>query len=100
MYIKTKALVSPANWRELNLSLKVKGDEMTREEHLAWCKERALEYVDRNDLDNALVSMLSDLGKHEETENHIAIQLGVMMQMGGQLGTSEQMRKFIEGFNS
>lgn len=41
---------------------------MTREEHLAWCKTRALEYLDRGDVTNAVTSMLSDLGKHDETK--------------------------------
>ena len=72
---------------------------MTREEHLTWCKERALEYVDSGDLQSAYASMASDLNKHPETEGHRAIQLGMGMLMGGMLCTSEQMRNFIEGFN-
>lgn len=39
-----------------------------REEHLAWCKERALEYWRMGDLENAVASMGSDLSKHEETK--------------------------------
>ena len=35
----------------------------TRAEHLAWCKKRALEYVDAGDLLQAYTSMASDLGK-------------------------------------
>jgi pterin-4a-carbinolamine dehydratase len=38
-----------------------------RAEHLAWCKARALEYVDRWDYSGAVASMTSDLGKHPET---------------------------------
>lgn len=72
---------------------------MNREEHLAWCKKRALEYVAVGDLSQAYASMASDLGKHPETEGHAAIQLGMMLMMGGQLNTPEEMRKFIEGFN-
>jgi len=34
---------------------------MTRDEHLKWCKERALEYVDAGDLQQALTSMLWEL---------------------------------------
>lgn len=41
---------------------------MTREEHLEWAKNRALEYVDLYDLPNALASMLSDLSKHPELQ--------------------------------
>jgi len=72
---------------------------MTREEHLQWCKERALEYVDAGDLQNAMTSMFSDLGKHKETENHVGIQLGYMMLISGMLSTPAQVREFIDGFN-
>jgi hypothetical protein len=39
---------------------------MTRDEHLAWCKKRALEYLDRGELENAVASMGSDLRQHAE----------------------------------
>lgn len=72
---------------------------MTRAEHLAWAKERALEYVDTGDVQNAYASLASDLDKHPETAGHDGITLGMMQMMGGMLNTPEQMRKFIEGFN-
>lgn len=72
---------------------------LTRAQHLQWCKNRALEYVDRGDLDQAFTSMVSDLGKHDETKEHGAIKLGMMMVVAGQLETADEMRKFIEGFN-
>jgi hypothetical protein len=71
----------------------------TRAEHLAWCKQRALEYCDAGDTSQAWASMVSDLRKHPETEKHAAIELGMMMLMGGHLSTTGEMRKFIEGFN-
>jgi hypothetical protein len=37
---------------------------MDRDEHLAWCKKRALEYWRAGDLANAVASMGSDLDKH------------------------------------
>ena len=40
----------------------------SRAEHLAWCKRRALEYLDAGDGDQAITSMMSDLNKHPETE--------------------------------
>ena len=70
-----------------------------RAEHMAWCKERALEYVKRGDLTNAYASMASDLNSHPETKGHPAIQLGVQLMMIGDLSTRDSMRKFIEGFN-
>ena len=71
----------------------------TREEHVDWCKKRALEYVDRGDLANALSSMISDLSKHKETADHPAIMVGMQLSMSGMLDTTARMRKFIEGFN-
>jgi len=72
---------------------------ISRAEHLAWCKQRALEYVDAGQLTLAYTSMASDLGKHPQTAGHSAIQLGMMLLMGGQLSTASEMRNFIEGFN-
>jgi len=72
---------------------------MTRTEHLEWCKRRALEYVDAGDLSQAYASIASDLSKHPETEGHVAIQLGMMLMISGNLNTPSEMRKFIEGFN-
>lgn len=72
---------------------------MTRAEHLAWCKQRALEYCDRGDVTNAWASMAIDLSKHPETKKHMAIGLGMAMLMGGMLSTEPEMRKFINGFH-
>ena len=72
---------------------------MNRQEHLDWCKKRAIEYVEIGDLSQAYTSITSDLNKHPETEGHSAIMLGMMLMMGGHLSTKEEMRKFIEGFN-
>jgi hypothetical protein len=38
---------------------------VTRDEHLAWCKRRALEYVDAGDPTHAVASMASDLKTHQ-----------------------------------
>jgi hypothetical protein len=72
---------------------------MTRQEHLEWCKQRALEYVDMNDLQQALASMASDLSKHPETANHAGIELVMGLTMAGKLNTAHEMREFINGFN-
>lgn len=39
----------------------------TRAEHMKWCKARAMQYVEVDDLQQAVASMLSDITKHEET---------------------------------
>lgn len=74
---------------------------MTRSEHLQWCKQRALEYVKVGDLSQALASMLSDLGKHDETMGSLksCSPLAMMLKMTGQLDTRKQMEDFINGFN-
>lgn len=73
---------------------------MTRLEHLAWCKQRALAYLDRGDLRNALSSMMSDMQKHPE--NRSVLQ-GGFLPMVGMLAVKERdavkLRYWIEGFN-
>lgn len=72
---------------------------MTRQEHVEWCKSRALELVEAGDVAGALASMTSDLSKHPETRGHSGVELGMMLMMGGHLSTPAAMRKFILGFN-
>ena len=72
---------------------------MNRQEHLEWCKQRAIEYVEACETENAFVSFQSDMRKHKETENHSSLELMTQMFFGGMLSSPAQMRKFIEGFN-
>jgi hypothetical protein len=69
-----------------------------RAEHLAWCKQRALEYVDAGDLASAVASMTSDLGKHEQTAtgNHHLMMLGMLYVAQHNVAG---VRRWIEGFN-
>ena len=71
----------------------------SRKSHMDWCKARALEYVERGDLENAMQSMLSDLQKHESTAGHPAAMLMMQLYLIGDLRTPAKMRHFIEGFN-
>ena len=70
---------------------------MNRTEHLQWCKDRALEYVEQNDLKNAFASFQSDMRKHLETNRHLALEMGTMLLIGGQLSTAKQMSDWITG---
>lgn len=72
--------------------------EMTRQEHLELAKKRALEYVDRGDLDQAWASIASDLQKHPDTQRHAGLELGTALMIHGHLSTPERMRQWIEGF--
>ncbi len=69
----------------------------TRAEHLAWCKTRALQYVDAGDHQGAMASMLSDLTKHQGTES--SASLGMMLMMTVDHNSPQQVRNFITGFN-
>ena len=71
----------------------------SRSEHIAWCKKRALEYIDAGDTKNAFNSMVSDLGKHEETAGHPGTMMGLMLLAAGHLDTVHAMRNWVEGFN-
>jgi hypothetical protein len=70
----------------------------TREEHLAWAKERALAYLPA-DPQQAFDSIVSDLGKHPETEGHRGLDLGMRLLLNGQMNDPEKMREWIAGFH-
>jgi hypothetical protein len=72
---------------------------MTREEHLQWAKDRAIEYADAGDTHNAFASFMSDMQKHDGTADHSALTLMSQMYFGGMLKLPGQMKDFIEGFN-
>ena len=69
-----------------------------RAEHLAWCKARALKYVDADDTQNAFASMVSDLRKHADTRDHAGAELGMMLMLSGLSSAPRDMREWIEGF--
>jgi hypothetical protein len=72
--------------------------KMTRQEHLEWCKKRALEYLDKGDIPNAIASMMSDMQKHEETKFNNPM-LNLLGLRAAQCGDREEARRYIVGFN-
>lgn len=69
-----------------------------QQEHLAWCKERALAYVEAGDPAQALASFFGDLLSRAETSTHPAIVLGASLMFQGLLSTPEQVAEYINGF--
>lgn len=71
--------------------------QQDRNEYLAQCKRRALEYLDRFDVLNAITSMQSDLGKHDDfkaiSEQLMPMALWIMIQ-----NDYREARRFIEGY--
>ena len=71
----------------------------TYDAHIAWCKERALEYLDHGQVREAFTSMLSDLSKHPETKDHKGGEIGIgMMLIPGWIDNPVEVRRWIEGF--
>lgn len=68
-------------------------------DHLAWCKSRALEYIDIGNVNGAYTSMVSDLARCSGTAYHSRLDLGMAQMKGGMLSTPDAMRHFIDGFN-
>ncbi len=70
-----------------------------RIDHLNWCKERANEYVENGDMLGAFTSFQSDMSKHPETANHLALEMGIMLLLSGDLSNQSKMENWIDGFN-
>ena len=74
----------------------------TREEHLKFCKDRAMEYVNKGNLLEGVTSMMSDLGQHPETAESAGgalAMLGLMACQQAQSGDREGVVRYIQGFN-
>jgi hypothetical protein len=71
---------------------------LARSEHLQWCKARAIEYVDLNELKYAIASMASDLCKHPQTNNAPLIKETIRILLFEPL-TTETVTRWIDGFN-
>ena len=77
---------------------------MTRAEHLAWAKQRALAYLDIGDTSQAVASMVSDMRKHTGSDApyddalafHPALEPRWVALVA--LGSPQEVRNWIEGF--
>jgi len=70
-------------------------NSMTREEHLAWAKERSLQETSGAQMWG---SFISDMSKHKELSQHIGLFLGnstLVMERFDE----EKVKKFILDFN-
>ncbi len=71
---------------------------MSGKEHLEWAAERALEYFDSGDQQNAMASFISDVGKHPGTAwiqgEHLLLMLMPLEMSSGR----ESLRRYLLGF--
>lgn len=79
---------------------------MTRQEHINWCKERAIQEYDyyaktepNSALRNGITSMMSDIGKHPETASASLQMLCTTQLMMKPRMTRQEFVNFINGFN-
>ena len=73
---------------------------MTREQHLIWCKKRAIAEMDYcKDPLKGIVSMMSDIRKHSETASEALMALCTMQLMRNPKMTRQEVIDFINGFN-
>jgi len=71
----------------------------TRAEHIKWCKERAIQEMDfYKDPKQGIMSMLSDIRKHPETDSESLAALCMMTLQDRNL-TYHKALEFINGFN-
>ncbi len=68
----------------------------SREDHIAWCKQQALEYLDAGDITNAIASMIADLGKHPDIR-YAPVLAAIGLVFAIQQDEAEA-RRWIEGF--
>jgi len=69
----------------------------TYDEHMTLSKQRALEYLDRGEVVQAITSMLSDLSKHDETRG-IGEKMAPLGLMAAWNRDPIEARRFIVGF--
>lgn len=70
----------------------------TREEHLNWCKARALEILDSGDVQGAFASMTSDLGKWDGGPLYDPTTFAFLWMDAAKFRkTATEMRNWIEG---
>lgn len=69
-----------------------------RAEHLQWCKKRAIEYLNQNDIQQAAASFMSDMRKNEDTAKSMSFGDSLIM-MELMNPNKESMRRCINGFN-
>ena len=72
--------------------------EDTREEHVAWAKTRAREFLENGDWLGAWDSFFSDMLKHESTRRHPDLLSQAARIVDGHSASVEAMREFLDDF--
>lgn len=76
--------------------------DMSYGQHMKWCKDRALAFLDAGDCQGAFASFASDVMKHPETAAQRMVKM-LLATEGSRCATNADtagMRRLIEGFAS
>jgi hypothetical protein len=73
--------------------------DISREQYLQWCKDRALEYVKLVLLEDAIASMQSDLTKHPETNTPEVMKRVFDIHVIYGISMDRRVITWIHGFN-
>ena len=96
---KLRAMRGPGeSYNDAILRTRLGGDALTRDEHLDWCRKRALEHLDVGDLTHAVASMASDLKTHPDTDNPALNGLVTIGMMYVTDGDKLAVQRWIERF--
>ena len=73
--------------------------QMSRADHLAWAKQRALWELEPRGggVPSAVASIVQDLASHWDLTDHPARTLLMLLAFSGNLNTPAQVREFVEG---
>jgi hypothetical protein len=71
----------------------------TRAKHLEWCKKRAYSYLDEGEIQSAVLSMVSDMSKHPETQSSVSEGIFKVATWVICCNDINEARKFVDGFN-
>lgn len=74
-------------------------DGPTREEYLSWAKARALEYANGGELQDAVMSMSTDLAKHPEFDRGMVNAEAVAAMRNEVPKGADAVRRWIVGWN-
>lgn len=69
-----------------------------RAEHIAWCKQRALEYLDAGELVSAATVMLAHLNERDDTKISADNALVKLLELYLRNQDEAGVRRWIEGF--
>lgn len=73
---------------------------MNRTEHLQWCKDRALQYLNNGQIAEGMASFTSDMSKHEGTDKTLNNGLSQPLILMAMMSNNQaECIRCVEGFN-